>query len=188
MEYIYGMTFEHVMMSILIGVALATILYEKKGVLSGGIIVPAILSLFLTKIIFVLSTLVLVLFLNLIVTELRKRVILYGRRLFSIVLIMGVSIVVLSRLFVEMLHYIGFRLYIYDTYNLVSTPLGELQIPLLTEYGLGMHYYGYVIGIMLIPIVVNDAQIQGMKKTFFYMLSISIMTFIIVGFINFISW
>lgn len=181
MEYVYGIDFQDILIAIVIGISISMLLYEKKGILSGGIITPAIISLFIPRIIFVLSTLCMVVVLDRLVTILRKHIMLYGRRLFSVVLLLGVSLVLMTRILMNIIHYFGYGMYIYDTYAIIKAPLIEFQIPkFLLDMGLGEHYYGYVIGLLIVPIIVNDTQNQGLCKTIIVLMGVSIITFLTV--------
>lgn len=182
MDYIYGIGFNQVLMTILIGVSISMLLYERKGILSGGLIVPAIMSLFMTKIIYVLSTLLLAIILHFIIVYLRKHVILYGRRLYSLVLVMGIGLVLLSRSIAEFIHYFGFGLNLTESGGILSLPFIELSISQqIINLGFGMHYYGYVIGLLIVPIIVNDTQTQGLRKTLIALMGVSLITFILVA-------
>lgn len=181
MEYIYGIEFKDVLMSIIIGIAISTFLYERKGILSGGIITPAIISLFMDKIIYVISTMVMIVILHLMITKARKHIILYGRRLYSVVLLMGIGLVLLTRVMMDFLHMLGYGMYISDDISQIITPFVTFTVPdYLVDMGLGMHYYGYVIGLLMVPIVVNDTQTQGLNKTVLALLSVSTLTYLAV--------
>lgn len=178
MEYIYGIEFKDVLMTIVIGIAISTFLYEKKGILSGGIITPAIIALFMTKIIFVISTIAMIVVLHVIIGQLRKHVILYGRRLYSIVLLLGVGLALSTRIIMDFIHSFGYGMYISDGSSSIVAPWGAFTIPnYLVDLGLGMHYYGYVIGLLMVPIIVNDTQTQGLSKTILALLFVSTLTF-----------
>jgi len=182
MNYIYGIEYNQILMTILIGVSISMLLYEKKGILTGGIIVPSIIAIFITKIIYVATTILMVIILHYIITYLRKHIILYGRRLFSLVLILGIGLVLLSQLLVEFIHHFGFGMYIIETKNVLLFPFLEIEVPqLIVNLGFGMHYYGYVIGLLIVPIVVNDTQTQGLTKTLVALMSVAVLTFILVS-------
>lgn len=181
MSYIYGIEFKDVLMSIIIGITISTFLYERKGILSGGIITPAIISLFMDKIIYVMSTVMMIVILHIMVTKARKHVILYGRRLYSVVLLMGVGLVLFTRLLMEFFHMFGYGMYISNDINQIITPFVTFTVPdYIVDMGLGMHYYGYVIGLLMVPIVVNDTQSQGLSKTVLALLSVSTLTYLAV--------
>ncbi len=181
MDYVYGIEFKDVLMSIIIGITLSTFLYERKGILSGGIITPAIISLFMDKIIYVISTMVMIAILHLMITTARKHIILYGRRLYSIVLLMGVGLVLFTRIIMNIFHSFGYGMYISGDINQIITPFATFTVPeYLVDMGLGMHYYGYVIGLLMVPIVVNDTQSQGLNKTVLALLSVSTLTYLVV--------
>lgn len=188
MSYIYGIEYTDVVMSILIGIALATLLYEKKGILSGGIITPAIISLFMGKLMFVLSTIAMIVILHIMVSYLKKHTIIFGRRLYAIILLLGVGLVMLSRLIMDVIHTFGYGLLITSESGTLLTPIGSIIVPdILLEMGLGMHYYGYVIGLLMVPIVVNDTQSQGLNKTIVALLAVSSITYISVTVIHLLT-
>lgn len=180
MSYIYGIDLRFVILSLTVGVFLAAMLYEKKGILSGGIIVPAIIALFLNKPIFVLTTIIFIAITHFLITQLRKKTILYGRRLYSAILFVGISIALLTKIAMGISHNFGYGMYLGEKSALIKLPLLEFNVPsIIVELGLGQHYYGYVIGLLMIPIVVNDTQNQGLSKTLVALIGIAVLTFLI---------
>lgn len=181
MEYIYGIEFKDVLLSIIIGITISSILYEKRGILTGGIIIPSIISLFIDKIIYVVSTMLMVVILHFMVSETKKHIILYGRRMYSVVILMGVGLVLLTRIGMDIVHMFGCGLYLSEDSNQIVLPFLSFDVPeYLIDMGLGMHYYGYVIGLLMVPIIVNDTQTQGLSKTIVALLSVAFLTYMIV--------
>lgn len=189
MNYIYGIEFRIVLMTIIIGIFIATMLYERFGLLSGGIIAPAIISLFFIRPLFIISTMILVIVLHMMISFLRNKTILYGRRLYSAILLLGVSLTIFTRIVMDGLLLLGYGLFSAEGYNVIRIPMLEFQVPeFLVSLGLGMNYYGYVIGLLITPIIVNDTQNQGLKKTITILLGVSFATFSIVSAITYLLW
>lgn len=181
MEYIYGYDQQEVILTLVIGVVISMMLYEKYNALTGGIIVAPILSLFLNKPIFVLSTLIMVIILHAIVLYIRKHTILYGRRLYVSVLLLGVTMSLATGLVAKFIHYFGYGLFLEGGSGVFKFPFGDINISeSLISLGFGEHYYGYVIGLLLVPIIVNDSQSQGLGKTLKLLLFVSVSTFLLV--------
>ena len=174
----YDFTFGYVIMAFAIGITLSTIVYEKYGLLSGGIIIPSIFALFMNKPLYIISTLLLVIFTNEIVNQMKRHIILYGRRLYSVVLLTGITLSLLTMLFMKVVHFFGYGMYLADT-PVIILPYITMEIPnLLITLGLGAHYVGYVIGILIVPVITNDVQIQGYKNVFVTLISISLITYL----------
>lgn len=182
MDYIYGINYQEVILTLIIGIVISMFLYEKYNVLTGGIIVAPVLSLFLYKPIFVASTLLMVVILHLMVNVIRKRTILYGRRLYVSILFIGISLSLLTGLVARFIHSFGYGLFLYDGTGIFKLPFVNISISdAIIDLGFGAHYYGYVIGLLMVPIVVNDAQNQGLTKTLKLLLFVMTSTFIIIG-------
>lgn len=181
MDYIYGINQQEVMMTLVIGVVISMMLYEKYNALTGGIIVAPILSLFLNKPIFVLSTLITVIILHQSISYIRKRTILYGRRLYVSILLLGISMSLVTGVVANFIHSFGYGLYLIGGSGIFKLPIGDIAISeTIINLGFGEHYYGYVIGLLLVPIIVNDSQSQGLNKTLKLLLFVTISTFLIV--------
>ncbi len=181
MDYLYGIDQQEVILTLVIGVVISMLLYEKYNALTGGIIVAPILSLFLNKPIFVLSTLITVVVLHEVVKYIRKHTILYGRRLYVSVLLLGISMSLVTGVIARFIHSFGYGLFIDGSSGVFKLPFGDINISqTIINLGFGEHYYGYVIGLLLVPIIVNDSQSQGLSKTLKLLLFVSISTFIIV--------
>lgn len=182
MEYIYGVNYQEVILTLVIGIVISMFLYERYNALTGGIIVAPILSLFLGKPIFVASTLLMVVILHSMVIVLRKHTILYGRRLYVSILFLGISLSLLTGLIARFIHSFGYGLFLNDGAGIFKLPFINVGISdTIIDLGFGAHYYGYVIGLLMVPIVVNDAQNQGLTKTLKLLLFVMTSTFIIVG-------
>ncbi|CAG0964366.1 MAG: hypothetical protein OIN86_10820 [Candidatus Methanoperedens sp.] len=182
MDYIYGINYQEVILTLVIGIVISMFLYEKYNALTGGIIVAPVLSLFLYKPIFVASTLLMVVILHLMVNVIRKRTILYGRRLYVSILFIGISLSLLTGLVARFIHLFGYGLFLYDGTGIFKLPFVNVSISdTIIDLGFGAHYYGYVIGLLMVPIVVNDAQNQGLTKTLKLLLFVMTSTFIIIG-------
>lgn len=176
----YDFSFGYVIMAFAVGITLSTIVYEKWGLLSGGIIIPSIFALFMNKPIYIFSTLLLVVFTNEVINYMKKHIILYGRRLYSVVLLTGITLSLLTMLFMKVVHAFKYGIYLSNP-PVMKIPFFTIELPqMLLDLGLGAHYVGYVIGILIVPVITNDVQIQGYKSVFATLLSVSLITYLIL--------
>lgn len=181
MDYLYGLGYQEVLMTLVIGITISMFLYEKYNALTGGIIVAPILSLFLYKPIFVASTLIMVIILHFMVDFIRKHTILYGRRLYVSILFLGISMSLMTGLISDFIHLFNYGLFLNGENGLFKLPFFDLNISQsILNLGFGMHYYGYVIGLLIVPIIVNDSQNQGLRKTLSLLIFVSVSTFLLI--------
>ena len=153
---VYGVTLDTAEIAIAIGIAVSMIFYEKQELVPGGVIVPGYVALTLDRPSLLLSTFVVSIVTLFVVKKLANYLILFGRRKFSITML--VSFV------------IGWAIQAG-----VSVVLVVFQVPIIGPSGIFQ-----VIGFIIPGLVANSMERQGITKTMYALLAVSVITYVIV--------
>jgi poly-gamma-glutamate biosynthesis protein PgsC/CapC len=132
------------------------IFYEKQELVPGGVIVPGYVALTLDRPYLLLSTFVVSIVTLFVVKKLSSYLILFGRRKFSITML--VSFV------------IGWAIQ-----AAVAVILVIFQIPSIGPSGIFQ-----VIGFIIPGLVANSMERQGITKTMYALVAVSVMTYVIL--------
>lgn len=153
---VYGVTLDTAEIAIAIGIAVSMIFYEKQALVPGGVIVPGYVALTLDRPYLLLSTFVVSIVTLLVVKNLSNYLILFGRRKFSVTML--VSFV------------IGWAIQ-----AAVAVVLAILQVP-----SVGPTSIFQVIGFIIPGLVANSMERQGITKTMYALVAVSVITYVIL--------
>ncbi len=153
---VYGVTLDTAEIAIAIGIAVSMVFYEKQDLVPGGVIVPGYVALTLDRPYLLLSTFVVSIVTLFVVKKLSNYLILFGRRKFSIVML--VSFV------------IGWAIQ-----AAVAVGLTIFQVPSVGPTGIFQ-----VIGFIIPGLVANSMERQGITKTMYALVAVSVITYVIL--------
>ncbi|HEV2226156.1 MAG TPA: poly-gamma-glutamate biosynthesis protein PgsC [Nitrososphaerales archaeon] len=153
---VYGVTLDTAEIAIAIGIAVSMIFYEKQALVPGGVIVPGYVALTLDRPYLLLSTFVVSIATLFVVKKLSNYLILFGRRKFSITML--VSFVM------------GWAIQ-----AAASVVLVVFQVPSIGPSGIFQ-----VIGFIIPGLVANSMERQGITKTMYALVAVSVITYVIV--------
>ncbi len=157
---VYGVTLDTAEIAIAIGIAVSMVFYEKQNLVPGGVIVPGYVALTLDRPYLLLSTFVVSIVTLFVVKRLSNYLILFGRRKFSLVML--VSFV------------IGWAIQ-----AVVAVVLTIFQVPSVGPTGIFQ-----VIGFIIPGLVANSMERQGITKTMYALVAVSVITYVILYFIT----
>ncbi len=157
---VYGVTLDTAEIAIAIGIAVSMLFYEKQNLVPGGVIVPGYVALTLDRPYLLLSTFVVSIVTLFVAKKLSNYLILFGRRKFSIVML--VSFV------------IGWAIQ-----TVVAVALTIFQVPSVGATGIFQ-----VIGFIIPGLVANSMERQGITKTMYALVAVSVITYVILYFVT----
>ena len=153
---VYGVTLDTAEISIALGIAVSMIFYEKQSLVPGGVIVPGYVALTLDRPYMLLSTFGVAIVTLFVLRKVSDRLVLFGRRKFSFMMLLSFVV--------------GWGMQ-----SLVSVALTVYQVP-----GVGPTGIFQVIGFIIPGLVANSMERQGITKTMYALLVVSVITYVLL--------
>lgn len=153
---VYGVTLDTVEISIALGIAVSMLFYEKQNLVPGGVIVPGYVTLTLDRPYMLLSTFAVSIVTLFVLKRVSNHLVLFGRRKFSFMMLLSFVV--------------GWGMQ-----SLVSVGLTVSQVP-----GIGPTGIFQVIGFIIPGLVANSMERQGITKTMYALLVVSVITYVLL--------
>ncbi len=153
---VYGVTLDTVEIAITIGIAVSMIFYEKQNLVPGGVIVPGYVALTLDRPYMLLSTFAVAIVTLLVMMKISNRLVLFGRRKFSFMMLVSFAV--------------GWAIQ-----SLVAVALAVSQVPSIGPTGIFQ-----VIGFIIPGLVANSMERQGITKTMYALVAVSVITYVLL--------
>jgi poly-gamma-glutamate biosynthesis protein PgsC/CapC len=157
---VYGVTLNTVEISITLGIAVSMLFYEKQNLVPGGVIVPGYVALTLDRPYMLISTFAVSIVTLFVMRRLSNHLVLFGRRKFSFMML--TSFVV------------GWAIQ-----SLVGIALSTSQFTSIGPTGIFQ-----VIGFIIPGLVANSMERQGITKTMYALIVVSVVTYVLLYFIT----
>jgi poly-gamma-glutamate biosynthesis protein PgsC/CapC len=157
---VYGVTLNTAEISIAIGIAVSMLFFEKQNLVPGGVIVPGYVALTLDRPYMLLSTFGVAIVTLFVMGRISNHLVLFGRRKFSMMMLMSFVIA-------------------WAIQSLVAIALTASQVPSIGPTGIFQ-----VIGFIIPGLVANSMERQGISKTMYALVTVSVITYVILYFIT----
>ena len=157
---VYGVTLDTAEIAIAIGIAISMLFYEKQNLVPGGVIVPGYVALTLDRPYLLLSTFAVAIVTLFIMKWVSNYLILFGRRKFSLMMLMSFAV--------------GWAIQ-----SFVAVALTLWQVPSVGPTGVFQ-----VIGFIIPGLVANSMERQGITKTMYALTAVSVVTYVLLYFIT----
>jgi gamma-polyglutamate biosynthesis protein CapC len=153
---VYGVTLDTVEISIALGIAVSMLFYEKQNLVPGGVIVPGYVTLTLDRPYMLLSTFAVAIVTLFVLKRVSNHLVLFGRRKFSFMMLTSFIV--------------GWAMQ-----SVVAIALTFSQFP-----GVGPTGIFQVIGFIIPGLVANSMERQGITKTMYALVVVSVITYVLL--------
>ncbi len=153
---VYGVTLDTVEISIALGIAVSMLFYEKQNLVPGGVIVPGYVALTLDRPYMLLSTFAVSIVTLFVLRRVSNHLVLFGRRKFSFMMLTSFIV--------------GWAMQ-----SFVGIALTLSQFPAIGPTGIFQ-----VIGFIIPGLVANSMERQGITKTMYALVVVSVVTYVLL--------
>ena len=153
---VYGVTLDTAEIAIAIGIGVSMIFYERLNLVPGGVIVPGYVALTLDRPYLLLSTFAVAIVTLFLINKVSNHLVLFGRRKFSFMMLMSFLVA-------------------WTIQSVVAVGLTIAQVS-----SLGPTSIFQVIGFIIPGLVANSMERQGVSRTMYALVVVSVITYVIL--------
>ena len=153
---VYGVTLDIAEIAIAIGIGVSMIFYERLNLVPGGVIVPGYVALTLDRPYMLLSTFAVAIVTLSLINKVSNHLVLFGRRKFSFMMLMSFLVA-------------------WTIQSVVAVGLTIAQVSSIGPTG-----FFQVIGFIIPGLVANSMERQGVSRTMYALVVVSVITYVLL--------